>query len=56
MPEQSKRENLIAELHHLIYYERVLVTGKDWDQFFAVPEPAIRRLIEKLKEDRDDVS
>lgn len=55
MPE-TKANETITELQHLIDYESVLVTGKDWDQFFAVPEAAIRRLIEKLKEDRDDVS
>lgn len=49
----DQRKSIIAELRRLIDYESVFVTGKDLDQFFAVPESAIRLLIEKLKGAKD---
>lgn len=49
----DQRKSIIAELQRLIDYESVFVTGKDFGQFFAVPESAIKVLIEKLKEAKD---
>lgn len=49
---ETKIDEIVAALQRLIDMESVFVTGKDFDQFYAVPEAAIKRLIEKLKEVR----
>ena len=48
---ETKIEWAIRILQRLIDLESVFVTDKAFQQYYAVPESAIRRKIEKLKEE-----